>query len=1539
MKGESFVCLAIVVFFVFQAFVPLSANITNTTNTTESVSSAAINERNRITFVLGTEENLASLLNASMNATINATIEISIYNATEARVANFSDERVVFLASLDNETVVSINKTLNRSACVFAYNITTNISIVSVDDINITKYWVYGGDENIINMILYMNNTFYGGDTPVEPPKPPIDRKKIAFVFSERCAYKPWLEKAAEDIYISKNLNVSIITYISDEPETYENINLSGQDVIVLYMIGYPVQDAIKDTVLLAKEKGAFVITFSFTDLYNLSSVNASDPRYENISRYWKSGGAENMRRMLIFIGVRLCNISVSEFGVKEIPPPIEVPLFGLYHPDAKGEGAGIGGLGIFSSTDEYLAWYKSRGKYNESAPTIGIHYYYASGKYGSYGIIDALIREIEKKGANVIFATFTYKDPNSTSYFIKDNKSIVDSIITLTSFRLWYHNEDEGIEYLKELNVTPLKAIMSYYMNGSEWEKSNGLQPSEIAWQIALPELDGFTEFIYVGGKEKDPISDEYYYKPVDYQISWVAERAIAWAKLHRKSNAEKKIAIIYYNHGGGKDNLGASYLDIVPSLKNLLEAMRERGYNVGNISGLDKEKLLDMMLHQGVNIGTWAPGELKRMVSNYSVEFIPVKEYEKWFRELPEEKQEEVINKWGEPPGEIMVYENDTGKYFVIPGLRFGNVYLTPQPTRGWLQNNSILYHDKELPPHHQYIAFYFWLKKKFGADAIIHFGKHGTQEWLPGKETGLSSRDCWPAILIQDLPVVYPYIMDNVGEGTQAKRRGNAVIVDHLTPPIIHSGLYGNLSVLHEKIHIYLSPETEEAIKKKTRETITQLYEQLHLYEDLGVSVAEVKAMDDTEFEEFLKKELHEYLHELANEFIPYGLHILGSPPSDWKLIQFVRSMLGGEFAEHVREVYGEDISSEAHNRTILDELLEEVIFNNTSLEDAQERVLGRGNVSSNITTDLNIAKMYAENISRCDIEIPRVLDALNAKYIPPRVGGDPIRAPYALPTGNNFYSFDPRLIPTKEAWEVGKEMAESLLQQYKEKYGEYPRKVGFVLWATETMRHWGVMESEILYLVGVKPVWDSKGRVKDVELIPSSELKRPRIDVLITTSGLYRDTFPDKVRLLDKAIRLAAEAEDEEYANYVKEDSEAIYEWLLSEGYSEDEARSLSMARIFSASPGNYGTGLPDAIAASDTWGDEGKLADLYIRRMGFVYGEDNWGIPNADLFRMNLQHVKVVVHSQSSNLYGVLDNDDYFQYLGGLALAVRSVTGRTPELYVTNLRNPFNPKTETLASFLRRELRSRYFNPKWIQGMMEHDYAGAREMMKFVEYLWGWDVVTPDIITEDMWNQVYDVYIQDRYNLGLKDFFDGHNAYALQSIVARMLEVARKGYWSPSEEMRRELAEIYQEAVDKYGVTCCHHTCGNILLRDYIQGALSMPKQQPLHIQQPFFRGGGGGSHREVVEEIEEKGMGKAVTNMSEVAGVSKVGEEMKKPTEEMAKKEKRGRVMKEEKPIEKPTPSFPITGAPLAGIIAVIVLLVLIGIGLGLRRR
>jgi len=820
--------------------------------------------------------------------------------------------------------------------------------------------------------------------------------------------------------------------------------------------------------------------------------------------------------------------------------------------------------------------------------------------------------------------------------------------------------------------------------------------------------------------------------------------------------------------------------------------------------------------MVTQGINIGTWAPGELQKLVGTGKVVLVPENTYKEWFLELPAEKQQEVINQWGPAPGEIMVWGNESGKYLVIPKIEVGNnVLLAPQPSRGWLDNNDALYHDKDLPPHHQYIAFYLWLQHSeeeggFGSDVLVHFGRHGTQEWLPGKEFGLSRYD-WPSLMIGNLPVVYPYVMDGLGEGNEAKRRGGAVIVDHLVPPIISAGSYGDYANLSEAIQNYEQEKVDGSLKSAHRSEVLNLTLSLSLDEEFNMTEAQ---NNETYFNTTFLEGLEILLDDYKSQSMPYGLHILGTSPKGEQLVGMVNSMLGTDFTDSVHE-FNKTENSQLY-------LLDLVLDRGVNATDAQMQVLGTKNET--VTTFLSSAEEYAVNLSLGEEEIQQVLNAIDGKFIPGNLGGDPVRNPETLPSGRNFYAFDQRIVPTEAAWTLGQQMADQMLEAYVAEHGTYPRKVAYVLWAGETTRHEGVMEAEIFYLLGVKPVWNS-GRVVDVEAIPMETLGRSRVDVVIQISGLYRDMYPDKVRLLDKAVKLAYAQEDS--PNYVRENVEALKASLMSENsLNESEALDLALLRIFGSADGAYGTGIPNAISASDTWESNDALADLYISKMCNAYGENVWGENLKDLFEKNLEGVEATVHSRSTNLYGTLDNDDFFQYLGGLNLAVSSVSGgKYPDSFIANMLTVGDEKTETLDKFLTRETYSRYFNPNWIEGMQEHGYAGAREMSDFIENLWGWEATNPNLISDDMWNQVYQTYVGDQE---LSGWIEQNNPYAYQSMTARMLETARKGNWDASDEVLESLATEYAESVVEDGVTCCHHTCGNPLLNSYVSGMVSVP---------------------------------------------------------------------------------------------------------------
>ena len=1208
------------------------------------------------------------------------------------------------------------------------------------------------------------------------------------------------IRNLSTDPAISDKINV---TPYSGRTGDELNYDLSNQKVIVLNQLSASVVDRLKNTVLKARNKGAYVIAIDdFTSSYNLQNVNLKDSLYSNISTYYLYPSSGNLKQLILFLGVKFLNCSV------EVLPPESRPIYGIYHPDAPE---------IFTSSTDYLNWYKSTGKYNLSKPTVGIITSAYSDMTKDSPLYNALIRSFESKNVNVILATYVVYDPKSLGYLMKDGINLVDAIIAISrGSTLNSKNQTAGLEDLKKLNVPVINGIRLFTTTVEEWESSPyGVPPDEL-YQLAFTETDGIIEPIVISGRKTDPTTNLQSNHPIDYQITWLTDRTISWMELHRMSNWEKKIVITYYSEGGGKANVGADidyYLDTPASLAKLLTALKERGYNVGNGPLPNATELAKLMAEIGSNVGTWAPKELEKRVKNGSVILIPESLYLQWFRQLPANKQKEMIKQWGQPPGKLMVYGNQTGKYIVIPKIQYGNILLAPEPVWGWLQDNSTLYNTGALPPTHQCLAFYLWMNKKYDADAI--FSIFSIVQLMPGKQAGLSAKD-WGAILIQDMPLIHVLPMDATGQFD--RRRANMLIIDFMTPTIVPSGLYGDLADLEQEINLY-KQTTETTLKNEYKNGIIKKCKDLGLDKDLNVNLSKITSKDSL-FEEFLGV-LSIYLQDLKTTYMPYGSHTLSEPPTGASLVAMVEAMLGDDFKDKVAQINP--------SKGLTTKLLNEVLINHLSPESAQNKVLGRK--SNDITQFLNLALNYANRIAECANEIPRILDALEGKYILPGPNGDPIRNPDALPTGRNLHTFDSRIIPTEEAQKIGENLAKQLLEEQLSKTGKYPQKISFLLWAAETVRHQGIMEAEIFYLLGVKPVRDSKGRVKDVELIDSSKLGRPRIDVVITVSGLYRDMYADLIKLLDKAVRLAAQASDSAYPNYVKLHSEALYKSLISAGYSESEARTLSMSRIFTEAPGAYSPGIQEVIPASDTWEDTDKIADMWIDRMSYVYGNDVWGLHATDLFKKNLDGIEICQFSRTSNVYGVLDHPMVAAYFGGLSLAIERVSGKRPEMYINNLRESGSPKIETLSQFLNRDLRTRYLNPKWIEGMMEHGQDGTRYMDSFVENIWMWDTTDPDLISEETWNDIYDTYIKDKHNLGLKEYFNTDNPYAKQSILARMSEAIRKGNWNPSTAVKTALANEYIESVIKYGVTCCHHTCANLDLSEFMVMGSSLSREQ------------------------------------------------------------------------------------------------------------
>ena len=835
---------------------------------------------------------------------------------------------------------------------------------------------------------------------------------------------------------------------------------------------------------------------------------------------------------------------------------------------------------------------------------------------------------------------------------------------------------------------------------------------------------------------------------------------------------DSERAIAVLFYNYPPGKAGIGASYLNVAESLANVLRRMRAAGYDLGGSDvDLSSGALLDRMTTRARNVGGYAPGELDAMLARGGAPRAWTGDYLRWLDGYAPELREKVIADWGRPEDATLMAK-DGG--LIIPALRFGNVAVLPQPARGWGEDGEKLYHAKDLAPHHQYVATYSWLRAPeplgFGADAVVHLGTHGTLEWLDGKDLGLSAADA-PDALIADLPNLYVYNVDVVGEGLVARRRGMATLVDHMVPPFVKSGLLPELAALSESVddyhnNVHKNVQLAEAYADEIRRQAVEL----GMVKDLGLDLG-----TGAEIEHDTLHAVEDYLIELRGQNVPYGLHAFGRTPGPEMRAGTVEAIVSVD-----RDLLPNDATVTA--------------------ADMERRIVESG-----------------------PRELDHLLHALGGGYVPAGNGGEPVRNPDAYPTGKNFYGIDPDKVPKPAAWNLGVFLAERLLKDHVAEHGRYPEKVSFVIWGAETMRHEGVLESQIFHLLGTRPVWDARGKVVDVEVVPARELGRPRVDVVIASAA--EGMFNNVTRLMDEAVQRVKVLEEAE--NFVRRHYLATKAALLDRGYAEEEADRRAGVRIFDEPPGTFNLNTSRIAAASGTWDSDRPMADEYLSKMGHGYGNGFWGEPMEDVFRLALSGTDKVVHSSSSMLYGALDNDDFFMYVGGLAAAVRSIDGESPRMVVTNTRDPGQPEMTGIDKFLGAEFRTRYVNPTWIEGMRREGYAGAGEMRAFVEYLWGWDATVPETVDDAMWNESFAVYVEDRHDLDLKAFFDEHSPHAYQDITGRMVETIRKGYWAADDATTERLLREHVESVALHGVGCSEHTCGNPRLLRYVleQGAV------------------------------------------------------------------------------------------------------------------
>jgi cobaltochelatase CobN len=1063
--------------------------------------------------------------------------------------------------------------------------------------------------------------------------------------------------------------------------------------------------------------------------------------RDAELAAYLDAGGQANLVQL-----VRAAVARRHQPGLKFLPPSL-FPEFGFFDPASRR---------AFVQFDDYAKTYLAAKANAAGRPWVGVYFSRDNATSGQTELLAALDAALQARGFNVLLGFGYPSDVALPKLFLDTNgHARVEALIGLT---LKIGNvPDKLAPLLNQLDVPVLNAIALNSQSRSEWEKSgSGLEFIERSWQIGAAELAGAVAPTIVASKEKlvDVATGQAYVMtmPIAERIERLADRVQAFVLLRQESPTNKHVAVIYYNYPPGKASIGASYLNVLPqSLLQILNRLRADGYNAtGAPTNADDLFTTIRTFGNNPSPGTNLLADLDLLARSGRVPLLPVSEYRQWFDQLPESLRMQVLLKWGEPEfSNVMVWRDaDRNAFFVLPILCWGNVLFGAQPTRGWDQDIEAVYHDVKLPPHHQYLAFYLWLQKNFKADAMIHVGTHATHEWLPGKEVGFTAADTGE-VIVGAVPQFYPFIVDDVGEGLQAKRRAMAAIITHLPPPLDRASLSPELREISGIINDYhVGKEKGSLAGDDLLRDLAQRCAKHGLLQDLSITNPPGVLLNDEQVEE-----IEHHLKKIGERMTPFGMHTFGVAPN------------------------------EAQRAATADAIL--------SLE-------------PNLSPE-EYAKRKTDLMARIEASGRAELDALSAglagRYIPAGPGNDPIRNPEALPTGKNFYGFDPARLPSVATFAAGSRLAADLIESYRKRHdGQFPDRLVFNLWGTETSRHEGVMEAQILALMGVRPKWDARGRVQGVELISRAELGRPRVDVTVIPSGLYRDLFPVLMQLIDQAVNLVKTDTSED--NPLLQNIAAARAELEAQGIAPVDAERLASVRLFSVPSGVYGTGLEQAIHHPDTWNDKHDVPTVYFNRMSHLFGQGFWstrarGGTNGDLspavLKLALKGAKGVVHSRSSNVYGAVDSDDFYQYLGGTAMAVRTVNGKSADTLVADLSNPRSGETMTLERYMGREMRARYLNPKWIEAMLKEGYAGARMIRQVTDNLWGWQVTVPEAVGDAKWQEMFEVYVQDRNHLDIREKFKAaENLASYKMMVDRMLTVVEKGYWKASPETLAEL---------------------------------------------------------------------------------------------------------------------------------------------------
>ncbi|WP_375495033.1 magnesium chelatase subunit H [uncultured Nostoc sp.] len=1145
----------------------------------------------------------------------------------------------------------------------------------------------------------------------------------------------------------------------------------------------------------------------------------AQDARNFMLSfQYWLGGSPENLENFLLMLADKYVfkGLEKQNFAPSTYEQPVVYPDLGIWHPLAPS---------MFEDVREYLNWYTARKDISSDlkdplAPCVGLVLQRTHLVTGDDAHYIAMVQELEALGARVlpVFAGgLDFSKPVDAYFYEPITKiQLVDAVISLTGFALVggpaRQDHPKAIESLKRLNRPYMVALPLVFQTTEEWMDSDlGLHPIQVALQIAIPELDGAIEPIILSGRDGTTgkaiaLRD---------RVEAVAERALKWANLRRKPKLDKKVAITVFSFPPDKGNVGtAAYLDVFGSIYEVMKALKNNGYDLPELPE-SAEALMQEVIHD-------AQAQYNSPELNVAYK-MSVPEYE-----ALTPYSHRLEENWGPPPGHL----NSDGQNLLIYGKQFGNVFIGVQPTFGYEGDPMRLLFSRSASPHHGFAAYYTYLEQVWKADAVLHFGTHGSLEFMPGKQMGMSG-DCYPDNLIGSIPNLYYYAANNPSEATIAKRRSYAETISYLTPPAENAGLYKGLKELSELIASY------QTLKDSGRgvSIVNSIMDKCRIVNlDKDINLPETDARDmSTDDRDNIVGNVYRKLMEIESRLLPCGLHVIGKPPSAEEAIatlvniasldrqeeglQGLPGIIANSIGRNIDDIY------QNSDRGILEDvqLLQDITLATRAAVTAlvQEQIDAEGRVS--LVSRLNFFNMgkkepwvealhkagypkvdtaalkpLLEYLEFClqqvcaDNELGALLRGLEGEYILPGPGGDPIRNPDVLPTGKNIHALDPQSIPTTAAVQSAKIVVDRLLIRNKaENDGKWPETIACVLWGTDNIKTYGESLAQIMWMVGVRPVPDALGRVNKLELISLEELGRPRIDVVINCSGVFRDLFINQMNLLDQGVKMAAEADEPLEMNFVRK--HALQQ-------AQDMGINLRQAatRVFSNASGSYSSNINLAVENS-TWDSEAELQEMYLNRKSFSFNSDNPGImdESRQIFESTLKTADATFQNLDSSEISLTDVSHYFDSDPTKLVASLRGDGKKPASYIADTTTA-NAQVRTLSETVRLDARTKLLNPKWYEGMLSHGYEGVRELSKRLVNTTGWSA-TAGAVDNWIYEDTNETFIKDEE---MQKRLLNLNPHSFRKIVSTLLEVNGRGYWETSEENLDRLRELYQEVEDR-----------------------------------------------------------------------------------------------------------------------------------------